>query len=329
MHIHARAIHYFDMIRRAGSIRAAARQLHVTASAVNRQLLLLEAELGAQLFERLRSGLQLTAAGEVFARHVTHVLQDAQRLEAELDALRGLRRGRVSMVLVAAGVISSLMPRLLMQMRERYPQISLQVDVVAAQQGADAVAQGEADLALGFLPRHPELRQCAVARFDFGAVMAPDHPLARRERLTFAECAAYPLILPTRQVSGTWRAVAPLLEALDQPAEVVLEAGSIDLMKEMAAQGAGISIQNRLGIERDIAAGRLVHIPLEAPGGLYADLGVYVRAGRALPPPVDALVRLTSDELVHLAQTAPSRAGGPAAGDPAGDTGVPQPGERG
>ena len=51
MHIHARELASFDMIRRAGSIRAAARQLHITASAVNRQLLQLEDEVGTPLFE--------------------------------------------------------------------------------------------------------------------------------------------------------------------------------------------------------------------------------------------------------------------------------------
>ena len=304
MHIHSRAIVYFDMIRRCGSIRAAARQLHVTASAVNRQLLLLEDEFGAPLFERLRSGLQLTAAGEAFARHVIHVLQDAKRLENELDALRGLRRGRVVMQLVAAGVISSMLPPLLQRMRERYPQIALQVDVTSVAQASDALLQGEADVLLGFVPRHPELTQCATARFDFGAVMAPTHPLATRRSLNFADCAAYPLILPTPQVTGTWNAVAPLLAALEQPPQVALEAGSIELMKEMAAAGVGISVQNRLGIERDLASGRLVLIPLTSPGGLYADLSIYVRAGRALPPAVDALVRMATEELVRLADQA-------------------------
>ncbi|WP_347614235.1 LysR family transcriptional regulator, partial [Comamonas thiooxydans] len=91
MHIHARSIRYFDMIRRCGSIREAARHLHVASSAVNRQLLQLEDEIGSPLFERLSSGLRLTAAGEVFSRHVITVLQDEHRLSTELELLRGVR----------------------------------------------------------------------------------------------------------------------------------------------------------------------------------------------------------------------------------------------
>jgi molybdenum-dependent DNA-binding transcriptional regulator ModE len=94
LRIHAAALHYFDAIRRAGSIRAAARRLNVASSAVNRQILSLEAEIGAQLFDRLPAGLKLTAAGEILAHHVIIVLRDAERTESELDALHGLRAGR-------------------------------------------------------------------------------------------------------------------------------------------------------------------------------------------------------------------------------------------
>jgi len=53
LRIHASAMLYFDAVRRAGTIREAARRLNVASSAVNRQILKLETEIGAQLFERL------------------------------------------------------------------------------------------------------------------------------------------------------------------------------------------------------------------------------------------------------------------------------------
>lgn len=93
-HIHARSLRYFDAIRRCGSIREAARQLHVASSAVKRQLLKLEAEVGTPLFERFASGLALTAAGEVFARHVISVMQDARRFESRGCAARAGRQTR-------------------------------------------------------------------------------------------------------------------------------------------------------------------------------------------------------------------------------------------
>ena len=67
MRIHSAAIHYFDAVRRAGSIREAARRLNVASSAVNRQILKLEEEVGTPLFERTSAGLKLTASGEALS----------------------------------------------------------------------------------------------------------------------------------------------------------------------------------------------------------------------------------------------------------------------
>lgn len=61
----SRFLRYFMVVGKAGSIRRAAEDLHVSASAIDRQLLAAEAEPGMPLFERLPTGLRLTAAGEI------------------------------------------------------------------------------------------------------------------------------------------------------------------------------------------------------------------------------------------------------------------------
>ena len=71
----------------AGSIRAAARSLNVASSAVNRQILKLEAETGTPLFERTVRGLKLTSVGELFAGHVIRVVQAQDRFTADLQSL--------------------------------------------------------------------------------------------------------------------------------------------------------------------------------------------------------------------------------------------------
>ena len=63
MSLRIRSFRHFDMIRRCGSIREAARRLHLSSSALNRQLLQWESERGTALFERLAQGLRLTPVG--------------------------------------------------------------------------------------------------------------------------------------------------------------------------------------------------------------------------------------------------------------------------
>jgi DNA-binding transcriptional LysR family regulator len=296
MHIHARSLNYFDMIRRCGSIREAARRLHVASSAVNRQLLQLEAEVGSPLFERMPTGLKLTPAGEVFSRHVITVLQDEQRMVGELDMLRGIRRGALSVISVE-GLNADLLPACLERMMTRYPTIRIQVRSAGSAQTAAAVTDGDADIAIGFsLERTEALRQCAVGRFGLGAIVRADHPLAALPQVTFAECARYPLILAGADLS-IHAVMRPLLANHKRALTVLLESASVELAKRMAGRGVGVAFQTRLGLEREIAAGEMAYVPLKAPIRLVTELGVYVRAGRTLPPVLDAFIRILAEEI--------------------------------
>lgn len=303
-HIHARSLRYFDAIRRHRSIREAARQLHVASSAVNRQLLKLEAEIGTPLFERLPSGLALTAAGEAFARHVITVLQDARRFDSEMDALRGIRRGEIGIVTVE-GLNTSLLPDVVERMLARYPAIRFRVHTAGSAAIRRMVLDGDADLGLAFsLPHTGDLQQLAVGRFQLGAIVATGHALAREATATFAQCARYPLLLGNARLS-----IAGLLEPLirrhARPLQTVLESDSIELMRRLAVRGHGVGFQTRLGLERDLADGALVHIPLRTPRPLVSELGVYARAGRTLTPALDAFVRLLAEAIAQREQDEP------------------------
>jgi len=92
---HLRILSYVDEVARAGSIRKAAEQLNVTASAVNRRIMDLEKELGAPLFERRARGVRLTAAGEVFVDYLRKQNGDVERMKSQIEDLKGLRRGTV------------------------------------------------------------------------------------------------------------------------------------------------------------------------------------------------------------------------------------------
>ncbi|MBM1143871.1 LysR family transcriptional regulator [Alcanivorax sp. ZXX171] len=298
LRVHSPAVLYFDAVRRAGSIREAARRLHVASSAVNRQILKLEDEIGAPLFERLPGGLKLTAAGEVFARHAIVVLQDAERARSELDALKGLRTGHVEVATVE-GVTTDLLPTVISRLREDFPNITIGIATLGSQAIPDTVASGAADLGLAFaLPRTAELRQLTLARFRLGAVMPPEHPLASRQEVSVATCMAYPLVLAKQDLS-VHHLMRPAMERAGADTRGVVRSGSVELSKELARRGIGIAFQTRIGLEADLARGSLVHLPLNDAGPVYSDLGIYARAGRALPVAVDAFARLLGEEMAR------------------------------
>ena len=294
--IHYRAIGYFEAVRRWGSVREAARQLDVAASAVNRQVLKFESEAGMKLFDRLPEGMKLTPAGEIFARHAIAVLQDEKRLAGEFDALRGLRRGEVT-IAAAESLNAAFLPRLLVRMREKYPGVGMKIRTAGSNDIPSALAAGDADVGLAFsLPPHAELTQVALGRFRLGAVMRPDHKLAGERQLSFTACAAHRLVLPSPNLS-----IHTLLERqlrrLRGRLDVCAEVSSLELMRHLTMELDAISFQSAMGLESEIAAGRLVHIPLHGGGAMMTDLGAYVREGRSLPMAVEVFVAMVRDEI--------------------------------
>src|SRR5689334_5071810 len=108
--MHAAVLRYLDQVARLGSIRRAAAVLNVASSAVNRQILKLEQELGTPLFERRRTGVRPTAAGERLLHHVRETLSEYQRTRAEIAGLSGEIRGEVRLISIRP-LVDRFLPR--------------------------------------------------------------------------------------------------------------------------------------------------------------------------------------------------------------------------
>jgi DNA-binding transcriptional LysR family regulator len=296
---HYRSVLYFDAVRRHRSVREAARHLGLAASAVNRQILNLEDELGMPLFERLPEGMRLTAAGEVMARHAIAVLQDERRAFGELDALRGLRRGEIS-IIAAESLNANILPEVLGQMAMRYPAIKSRVYTAGSNEIPEALRRGDADLGIAFsLPRDRDLQQLAVGKFRVGAIMRPDHPLAKEGSdglISFAQCARHALILPSEEIS-----IRSLLEAslrrFEGRLKIVAEVNSLALMKNLAKGLNAVAFQSRIGLEQELDSGELIFLPLARPGPLISELGIYLRQGRSLSSTLDVFIALARERL--------------------------------
>jgi DNA-binding transcriptional LysR family regulator len=295
--IHAAALHYFEATRRAGSIREAARRLNVASSAVNRQILALEADLGSPLFERLASGLRLTAAGEALARHVITVLRDAQRLRSELDALRGLRGGHVELV-APEGLCHRIIPAAIAAAARAHPQVTTGVTILATSDIAGAIANGDADLGLAFeVPPRPGLRRLVAARFRLGAVLPADAPATAAASLTLSELANTPLILPKANFANHAQ-LLPLLAQAGLQNVRRCDAGSIELMKQLVLRGLGAACMTRIGLEDALEAGQLVHVPLRhGRGFLSSELLLLARAPSPLSLAAETLAAALTAEL--------------------------------
>ena len=285
---------YFDEVVRSGSIRRASERLNISPSAIDRHILLMEQNLGVQLFERMPQGLRLTAAGEVLITHVRRWRRELRHARAQIDDLRGLRRGEVTIALVE-GVADFIAPALV-GFRAQYPGIDHSIQTAGAQGVVDLVLDGRAELGLTFNP--PAVQTVRVERtlvYQLGAVVPADHPLAGRAEVGFAECVDHGLVIPDDTIS--LRAVLDAIWARAVGGRVrgAVTASSIGLIKALVLRGAGVGMLTAIDIAGEIASGTLRHIPLAEPNVPLSVFSLITAGGRTLSVPASLLVQ-------HVAQ---------------------------
>jgi DNA-binding transcriptional LysR family regulator len=259
--LHSRLLRYLDEVARCGSMRKAASQLNVASSAINRQILALEAELGTPIFERLRRRLRLTASGELLIAHVRQTLKEHRRVAILMEDLKGLHRGEVK-IAAMGGIASAALPPILASFRRRRPGVKVAVRILPLTELMTAVVAGDVDLGFALdLPPHPGIQTFALIERRLGAVMAPSHELAARASTTLSDCVLYPVILPDSGV--TLRRL--LDDAFQHTAIAVVpavETNSIELLVRLAAAGVGVTFLNALNIAAERERGELAFVPL-------------------------------------------------------------------
>jgi DNA-binding transcriptional LysR family regulator len=293
---------YFAEVVRAGSIRAAAERLHVAASAISRQLALLEEELGAPLLERGpgRTLLRLTAAGELMMRHVRHVDHEIDRVRSEIEALKGLRKGIVRLGIVET-FVREVVPDLLQRFNGRHPGVTYQVEVAPTTRLVELVGRDELDVAVTFNPP-PSLRVKHVYErtLDTCVMVANHHPLARFETLKLSDCEAYGLAMPDETISAKQDQDEMFARARIQPRKVLVT-NSYELMRSVAETGMAVALVNaRPGDRADMPGFR--YVPIRDSRVKHQRMTICTCEGRT-PSPIAAVfietMKKDFEELEH------------------------------
>lgn len=279
--MHAVVLKYFLEVARCGSIRKAAQNLFVASSAVNRQILQLEQELGTELFDRIPSGMRLNAAGERLQQHARSTLHDFHLMRTELDALKGERKGHVTVVAMDSLLID-LLPATVEEFSDSYPAVRYTVTSAQPSDVPDRVASGEHDIGMCYLGKLPAtLRVVAKAPFPPGVVMAAAHPLARKQRVSFDDCRGLPFIQISR-VSPIHTVVQTEFTRFWDDLEPSIQCNSTTMAKRLIIAGRGISFFSRIGFINEIASGEVVWRPLAHRAVNAIEVGIVVASHRTL-----------------------------------------------
>jgi len=283
-----RQLRAFCHAAQTGSISRAAERLCVSQPSVSLLIKGLEQDLNVLLFERRGPRIELTAAGQVLLETGLPLVEGMDHLP-EVFAARLGEAGQGALDLAAGeSTILYLLPDYVKRYSERYPGVKLHMHNVTGRDGLKMLRAGEVDFAVGSMIDVPEdMVYQPIFTFEPMLITAPDHPLAKKKKVTLEDVAPCGLILPPRHLS-TWRIVDLVFHQHGLDYHVVLEAGGWEVIKKFVAMGMGVSIVTSICLtgEEKLAA---ISLGDYFPKRTY---GVVMRKGKFLSPQACSFLEL-------------------------------------
>ncbi len=257
-----RQLDYFVATGETGSIRLASERIAISQPSISAAIAHLERELGVPLFVRLHAqGLALTPAGRTLLAEAKRLIAQAEALYAVASEATGSVRGRLTV-----GAMVTLAPLLLPELARTflaaYPQAEL-AQVQDDQEGLlDGLRRATLDVALTYDLQLPEgVRFQPLARLPVHAVVAADHPLARRAAVGLAELASEPLVLLDLPLSREYFLALFLKDGLTPV--IGARSAQPDMVRALVANGFGYTLANvRPRVDAALDGRRVVRVPL-------------------------------------------------------------------
>lgn len=276
----------FVEVAAGASFSTAAARLHLSQPAVSKRIAALETRAGARLFDRIGRRVQLTAAGHAllpYARRVLHDLEDGRRALSHL----GTRvEGRLT-IGTSHHIGLHRLPAVLKRYAQSWPAVDLDLHFMDSEVACQAVLAGTLELGVVTLPPEPlpGLDVLPVWRDPLAVVVAPEHPLARRRRLSFGDLASHPAVLPDA-ATYTHRIIRDALARHGVVPRVRMATNYLETLKMLVVIGLGWSVLPRSMVDASLCA-------LRTPGFAPArQLGAVWHHQRTLSAPARKLLDL-------------------------------------
>jgi DNA-binding transcriptional LysR family regulator len=236
-----RQLEIIRAIADTGSFTAAGAKLHVSQSAISRQILLLEEELGEPVFHRIGRRVRITPAGESLLQLSHRVFQDLQDTVSAISDKQESLKGSMRLV-GGMTVCLYVFPALLAEMRRIHPHLDLKITVGSAERSIAMLRSGAGDLGMITLPVDAaDLVSLPVLEEELLLVTYPAHPFAKKTTITPADLTREHFILfETGSITRTL--VEEFFTRERIKPEIVMETENVEIIKAMVRHGLGISI---------------------------------------------------------------------------------------
>ncbi|MDH0646603.1 LysR substrate-binding domain-containing protein [Pseudomonas sp. GD03858] len=279
---------FIEVVHRGGFTQAAG-TLHVSQSAVSKQVAQLEQDIGQPLLERQGSQLLLTAAGRIVLERGEALLRQRQELLSELDDLSQMARGELRLGLPLLGS-DALFAGLFAEYRRRHPNIAIQLLEGGSRMVEQAVKSGELELGGSLTPNDPAFEYQPFCNEPLEVLLPSEHSLAGQAEVELAQLADTPFLLYQRSFLLNDR----LLSACQQVGFTPKEggrSGQADFLAALVAAGQGVVLLPAI-VARALERPGVVRLPLRAPDYLRWDIAFIWRRGAYLSRAAQAWLAL-------------------------------------
>lgn len=237
-----RQIEYFIEVALREHVTEASHALHVAQSAISRQIVNLESELGVPLFIREGRNVKLTPIGRVFLEHMQNAMKVIETARREVEEYIDPDRGTIR-IGFPSSLATYMLPNVISAFRKSHPQVKFQLKQASYHQLVDSVVKGEMDMALiGPVPKNNKNIKTDILFVDnIVALLPSNHPLADKPLLNLSQLKDDSFVLfPDGFILRDIVVKACGLQGF-QP-KVSFEGEDIDAIKGLVSAGLGVTL---------------------------------------------------------------------------------------
>ena len=241
-------LRYFCAVAHHGTFTRASKAEHVAQPSLSQQILKLEAELGARLFDRLPRSARLTKFGQAFLPRAERILRQLEEAKSEVRDMSGNDEGEVAVGIIPT-IAAYLLPRLLSQFTERHPLITIKIieDITPALLAR--LQEGTIDVAVAALPiTGSELVTEELFEEKFYAVLPERHRLASRSSINLAQLNREPFLL-LKEGHCFRDSLIAACDKLRMSPSIVFESGQFATILSMVSAGMGVSAVPAMAVQ--------------------------------------------------------------------------------
>ena len=241
-------LRYFRAVARHGTFTRASEVEHVAQPSLSQQILKLEAELGARLFDRLPRSAKLTVFGKTFLPKAERILRDLEEAKTELREMSSNDKGEVVVGIIPT-IAAYLLPRLLNDFTARHPLVNIKIIEDITPTLLQRLHEGTIDLAVAALPvSGNELASVELFKEKLYAVLPEKHRLASRVSISLADLNREPFLLLKEGHCFRDSVIAACNKVKVSPS-IVFESGQFATILAMVSAGMGVSAVPAMAVQ--------------------------------------------------------------------------------